>query len=79
MKKAQLSLIGILAALLIIGLLSYYSFKAYFKPVDKQTKETLTQENIDTTNYQTVADSARQKVNEINKKMQNRAKELGVE
>ena len=68
-EKGFLSLIGLLVALAIISFLCYNFLTVYFKkPVfDQQTQESLKQQGMDVSNYQTVLDSARKTVEKVNK------------
>ncbi len=44
--------------------------------MDKETEESLSQERIDTTSYKTIVDSTREKMEDANQKLLERAKEL---
>lgn len=61
------SLIGILVVLIIIGFLIWKGYFNKLLPAGK-IKQSLPDNEIDTTNYKTILDSTREKVNELNKK-----------
>jgi len=63
-KKAYLSLLGLLATVAIICILAFTAFKFYFqKPILDQASEKFVQEqNINTTNYQSILSSTKDKL-----------------
>lgn len=72
------SLIGILLALTIIALLYFLLLKAHFnKPaVDKQTQGFLSEQNIDSSTYQTTLKDTRRKVKDINRQLRDQQKQM---
>ncbi|MFA5271797.1 MAG: hypothetical protein WC412_05610 [Candidatus Omnitrophota bacterium] len=64
LKPAFLSLLGILVAVAIICVLAFTTFKFYLtKPVlDKPTEKYIQEQNIDTTNYQSLLSSTKDKL-----------------
>ncbi len=77
-RKAFVSLIGLILSLIIIAvlvcvLLNTYSGKP---PVDKKREESLSQEGINASSYKTIVDSSREKIEDANQKILERAKEL---
>ncbi len=73
-----LSLIGILLAILIIGILFLFTFKIYFgRNYSEQEKKIFKEQGIDITNYQSVIDSSKKRVIDFNKEQEERLKELG--
>ena len=72
-KKAFASLIELLVVLAIILFLCYIAFNRYFnKPCfDKKTKQVLSEQNINNADYQTIVETTRDKVNDINKTIEN--------
>lgn len=73
-----LSLLGMLISLIIVGLLVYFAFNAYFKvPVlDKQTEESVSKAGVDTSSPVTIINSTRKTVDDINKKMLKQSQDL---
>lgn len=69
-KKAFLSLLGLLAAIVIICILAFSVFKFYFrKPVLDEPAEKFAQEqNINTTNYQSILTDVKSKLKDANTK-----------
>ncbi len=80
-KKTQsgfLSLLGLLLTLAIIFILIIISFNVYFKfsaPSESFSKIT-SEQGLDTSNYKSILDSSRKKVEDINKQMLERSKKL---
>ncbi|MCK4809615.1 MAG: hypothetical protein KAS99_01585 [Candidatus Omnitrophica bacterium] len=77
-KKAFASLIGLILSLIIVAILFCILLNNYLRetPMDKETEESLSQERIDTTSYKTIVDSTREKMEDANQKLLERAKEL---
>jgi peptidoglycan hydrolase CwlO-like protein len=75
-KKGFFALLGVLAALVIIFILCYivYSKKTPF--INKSTQKVLTEEGIDTSNYQATIDSTKKKIEEINKQYEEQLNNL---
>jgi prepilin-type N-terminal cleavage/methylation domain-containing protein len=72
-KQRAFGFIEILVVLVIIGILYYVMINTYFKKgvvKDKKTAEVLQQEGISTSNYQSMIDSVKKKVGDVNKKSQ---------
>ncbi|MFA6282097.1 MAG: hypothetical protein WCY05_06335 [Candidatus Omnitrophota bacterium] len=64
LKQAFLSLLGLLITVAIICILAFTAFKFYFKkPVfDKPSEEFIQEQNINTTNYQSILSSTKDKL-----------------
>ncbi len=79
-SRAGFGLIEILVTLVIMYFLYYMMSNIYFKRnslnANKDTGKFMTQQGIDTTNYQTIAGSAKQKIREIEEEQARRTKEL---
>ena len=78
-KKGFLSLIGLLLSIVIIFVLCYFLLTVYLKgpSTDKATKKSLTEQNIDTTTYQTTLDSTKARIKNINKELLSRQSVIG--
>ena len=75
-----LSFLGLLLTLMIIGFLSYTAFRNYYSSVsqpDKEMENSLKEQSINTTSYQSVLDSTRKRINDLNQQEINRAGQLG--
>ena len=72
------SLIGLILTLAIILILAYVAFKVYFEmPVrDEEIKGALSEQGIDTSSYQSITESTREKVKDVNKQLLQRQKQL---
>ncbi len=77
-EKGFLSLVGILLTLVIISILVYISLTTYFKkPVtDQKTERSLSEQGIDASSQKAVLDSVRTSLEESNKKVLDREKQL---
>lgn len=77
-KKAFLSLLGLLAAIMIICILAFSAFKFYFKkPVLDEPAEKFAQEqNINTTNYQSMLTDTKSKLEDATQREIDRTKEI---
>jgi len=67
-KRAGFAFIEIILVLVIIYLIANLAVNVYFKKpiiVNKEEAKVLTQEGIDTTNYQTIVSSVKEKVQGI--------------
>ena len=66
-KKGFLTLIAMLLAIATICFLSYFAWNSYFKksPLDKATQSTLNEQGINASSYQSVLDSTKSKLKEI--------------
>lgn len=64
LKQAFLSLLGLFVTIAIICILAFTTFKSYFqKPVlDKSTETFIQEQNINTTNYQSILSSTKDKL-----------------
>jgi Tfp pilus assembly protein PilE len=71
-ERGQFSFVGLLVAVLIIGLMTSYILKTYVaKPnVDKGTAATLEQQGIRTENYHALTDSVKQKLSDFSQRQQ---------
>jgi len=72
-------LIEILAVLLTLAFIFYGASGLYFKQTiatNKELKKTLSEEGIDTTNYNTILDSAKEKIKDLEIKIENQYKVL---
>lgn len=71
-------LIGILIGLVIISFIIYKMIKVYSTParMDQETSKTLSDQGIDATNYKTILDSVKTKVEDAAKKDAARLKEM---
>ena len=76
-KRGFVSFVGLLLTLAIIAILFYLVYNCYFKiiPGGKKLEKNLSEEGIDTRNLQTILDSTKQKVEDINKQMSERIKQ----
>jgi len=74
-SRTGFGLIELVLVLLTIILLYYLSAKFYFKrpSLNKEVEKTLVQQGIDTTNYKTILDSTKAKLNNIQKQQEERA------
>lgn len=79
--KGFFLLIGILLTAAIMAMICYMLFSYLRKPsFDKRNRELLSEENIDATNYQTTLDSTKKRIEDINKKLLKRQKQIqGIE
>jgi len=77
-KDGFLMYIGLLLAVAIILMLFFYLFNTYYKSpsVDGSTQKTLSTHGIDSTSYQSVVDSTREKVKDIEQQMLEREQQL---
>ncbi|MFH1339311.1 MAG: hypothetical protein ABIH40_05670 [Candidatus Omnitrophota bacterium] len=59
-------------------MLFYLVLNTYFKKpsIDKEAEKPLSEQGIDATNYQTILDSTKKKVEDINKQLLEREKQL---
>lgn len=66
-KQGFLTLIGMLFAIAIICFLTYFTWNVYFKngPLDKATQGALKEQGINASSYQSVLDSTKSKLKEI--------------
>jgi len=64
LKQAFLSLLGLLVTIAIICILAFTTFKSYFqKPVlDEPSEKFIQEQNINTTNYQSILSSTKDKL-----------------
>lgn len=64
LKQAFLSLLGLLVTVAIICILAFTTFKFYFqKPVlDEPSEKFIQEQNINTTNYQSILSSTKDKL-----------------
>ena len=70
LKGGFFSIIGLVLAITIILILFYFLATVYFKRTvnkDERTAQYLHEQNLDTKNYQTILDSTRKKLDQINK------------
>jgi type II secretory pathway pseudopilin PulG len=67
----------LLVAILIVSLF-FITLKFYVKnpSIDKETKKSLSEQGIDTSSQKAILDSTKAKVEELNKQMLNREKQL---
>ncbi len=74
-KKGFASLIGLVLAVAIVCFLAYIALNTYFKrPIaDKSLNQTLSEQKIDTTSYQSLIKSTKSKIEDIT---QQRSQEL---
>ena len=78
-KGGFLTIIGLLIAVVVICILFYFVAKTYLlqpRGMDEQTAQDLRSQDINPTNYQTVIDSTRQKVGDLNKQQKDRIRQL---
>jgi uncharacterized tellurite resistance protein B-like protein len=78
-KGGFFTLIGMILAIAIIALLMYFVVNTYLKQpkgMDKDTAQELRKHDIDPSNYQTILDSTRQKMDQINKQRMRRFDQL---
>jgi len=67
MKKTGFMLIELLVVLAIIMFIAFKVFNVYFKKpsLDKETQKVISGQGIDTTSYQSVIDSSKKKLQDI--------------
>lgn len=72
------ALIEMVIVIVIIGIISYFLIKTYFKgsQVDKQTEQSVKEQGMNPNNYTSIMKNSRAKVNEFNKSYQEREKQL---
>ena len=76
-KGGFFTLLGLLLATAIIGAIWYMVYVYSRKPsVDKETEELLLEQDINTSSHQATLDSTRKKIQDINRKLLNREKEI---
>jgi competence protein ComGC len=77
-NRGFIGLLEILIAIVIIGFLMYIMLKRYAgTPVlDKDTKNAMSEQGIDSTNYKTIVDTTRTSVQAIQEKEAQRLKEI---
>jgi len=78
LKKAFLSMLGLILAIAIMCFLFYMAATVYFgsPTTSKQTKESSSEQSLGSMNYHIVIDSARQTVDGVNKQLRLREKEM---
>ncbi len=72
------SLIAMLLSLVIIAVVYYFISKANLSTstLGKKTKKTLNEHGIDTSNYKEMIDSTKKQVDDINKRIKEKEKQL---
>jgi type IV secretory pathway TrbF-like protein len=77
-NKGFVTLLGTILTLAIICYLVYILVNTLLKPTipDNETNSTLQSNNIDTTNYKSIADSVRNRVKDLNKKSLEQANQI---
>lgn len=76
-KAGFFVLTGLLLTAAIVSIICYLAYLHSKKPpVDQETKETLSKEDIDTSTYQTILDSTTNKVQDFNQEVIKRAQEI---
>ena len=78
-KQSGFSLIGMLVAITIIGIAYYFITKSNFSTatlLDKKTKQVLNEQGINTDEYAEMINTTKNKVDEINKKLKERAEKI---
>lgn len=72
------TLIGLLLTMAIICLLGYIAYKVYFKPPAQQKgiPEALSGQGIDSSTYRSVLESSRKQIEETNREILERARQL---
>lgn len=70
LKKGYLSFLGLLVTVAIICILAFTAYKSYFKkPVlDRLSEKFLQEQNINTTNYQSMLSDVKDKLKDANQK-----------
>ena len=78
-EKGFLMYIGLIFAVAIILFLAYYLFNTYYKKpsFEESIQESLSTQGIDSSNYRSVVDSTRKKVDDIERQMLEYEKQLG--
>jgi hypothetical protein len=73
-----IGLLELLAVATIIGFLMFFLMKRFTTaPVlTGETKQTMSEQGIDTTNYKTIVDTTRTSLNEIQKKQQEQLRQI---
>ncbi len=77
-EKGFLSLLGLLFTLAIILFVCYIMINTYLrKPIsDKSTEKVISEQNIDTSSYQSIVDTTRKRVQDIEKQAEERQNQL---
>ncbi|MFH1655715.1 MAG: hypothetical protein ABH954_03800 [Candidatus Omnitrophota bacterium] len=77
-KKAFFMYISLIFAVAIILILFFYLFNTYYKgpSLDEPTQKSLSSQGIDASSYQSVVDSTREKVKDIEKQLLEREERL---
>jgi type II secretory pathway pseudopilin PulG len=77
-KQNGFSLLSILMAIVIIAVAYYFITKSNISTstINKNAKQVLSEQGIDTYNYQGMINTAQDKVDEINKKIKDQEKKL---
>ncbi len=72
------ALLEILLIAIVIVAFSYFTIKSYVKgpPVDESTQKALSEQGIDASSQQAVLESTRSRVNDLNKQILDREKDL---
>ncbi len=75
-KRGFFTLIGLLLAAVIIFVLVYYAFQTYFNEpsFDESSQQSIIEQGIDVSSYQSVLGSTREKVKDIESQMLDRSK-----
>ena len=77
-RKGFFTIIGILLALIIALFLCYKGFNAYYGKtgIKESTKQSLSEQGIDTTSHQSVLESVRMKTKDIERQIVDREKQI---
>jgi hypothetical protein len=68
-----ISILGVLLSIIVILLLYYFYTRLYFNVlVDRKTRDTLHSEGVDTSSFQAIIDSTKEKAKEIEEQLKNR-------
>ena len=79
LKGVFLSILGLILSLAIILIFSYMILNSYFKsPVlNKEAEKSLSEQGIDTSSHKAILDSTKERVQDINKQILDRAEAIG--
>ena len=77
-NKGFVSLLGLILSIAIICILFYISLKVYFKKLlpEGEIKKSLEGQGIDTSSYPAVLDSSKKKIEDINRQIHERDRQL---
>lgn len=79
-NKGFFSMVGLLLSVAIVCFLAYFALNVYFKPSpvvgDKETQTQMSQEGINTSSYQSLLDSTKERIKKVEQQELNRPNEI---